>query len=135
MNPSNRYLVAEQSVVSQRQVCGKRLGVPSLNQHLDQINMKKYSSLSRVCGIKFILCSAMLIQLIPQSDAQILFREAFSFGAFSDVTVKQDLDTEATYINYSNFTVGATTYANPEAPGTQLGDNATRGILLCANTV
>ncbi|MCK5943149.1 MAG: hypothetical protein KAI24_14310 [Planctomycetes bacterium] len=61
------------------------------------------------------------------------FAEAFDSQATADVTIVQQPDTFVTFVDYSNMTVGGTTWSIPEAPRPISGSAPTRGVLIQCN--
>ncbi len=61
-----------------------------------------------------------------------LFSEPFDDSA-ADVTIIQQPDSVATFVNYANMTVGTTNFNIPEAPRQIPGSASTRGLLLQSN--
>ncbi|MCA9311128.1 MAG: hypothetical protein KDA21_07975, partial [Phycisphaerales bacterium] len=51
----------------------------------------------------------------------------------ADVTIIQQADSIATFVNYANMTVGGTNFNIPEAPRQIPGSAFTRGLLLQSN--
>ncbi len=73
------------------------------------------------------------ILLAPCLPAQILYEEGFDSEASAAVSVGATSDTVTTFVDYSNFTIGATVHSIPEAPNMIPGSAATRGVVMQAN--
>ena len=76
-----------------------------------------------------------LMTMAHFSQAQVLYSEGFDSQASAKVVENNDADTIVTYVDYSNFTVGAATFNVPEAPNMVAGSASTRGVLMQANLV
>lgn len=79
-----------------------------------------------------IAAAAVVVLVAPSLRAQ--FAEPFDSQATADITEVSDLDTTVTYVDYSNMTVGASTFSIPEAPRRIPGSAPTRGVLIQCNT-
>ncbi len=82
--------------------------------------------------IRLACCLAAAAVYASAATAAVLYSESFNSSS-ADVKILSDSDTPEAYVDYSNFTVGATNFAIPEAPRMIGGSAATRGILLRAN--
>lgn len=67
------------------------------------------------------------------SGARAQFAEGFDLQVIADVTIQNEPDTIVTFVDYSNMTVGATSFSIPEAPRPIPGSLPTRGLLLQCN--
>lgn len=67
----------------------------------------------------------------PSAHAN-LYSEGFDSSA-ADVKVNKSADSAVEYVDYSNFTVGATNFVIPEAPNRVAGSVATSGVLMRVN--
>ncbi len=70
--------------------------------------------------------------LLATATLPAQFAEGFDSSA-ADVTILAQPDTAVTFVDYSNMTIGATTFSVPEAPRPIAGSAPTRGVLLQAN--
>ncbi|MFO1078225.1 MAG: hypothetical protein U1E73_10945 [Planctomycetota bacterium] len=61
------------------------------------------------------------------------FLEGFDSQASANVTVLSEPDTAVMFVDYSNMTIGTTSFTIPEAPRRIPGSAATRGVLIQAN--
>lgn len=71
--------------------------------------------------------------LIATGALRAQFAEGFDSQATANVTIQAEPDTNVMFVDYSNMTVGAASFAIPEAPRRLAGSLATRGVLLQAN--
>ncbi|GAB5403140.1 MAG: hypothetical protein Aurels2KO_13710 [Aureliella sp.] len=76
------------------------------------------------------VCLTLISNSAPLSAA-VLYSDPLN-DASADVLVLTGADTAATFVDYSNFTVGSTSFQIAEAPNS-VGGTATRGLLLQAN--
>jgi hypothetical protein len=74
------------------------------------------------------------VAAIAATGLRAQFAEGFDSQATANVTEVAQPDTTVTYVDYSNMTVGATTWSLPEAPRRIPGSAATRGVLIQCNT-
>ena len=73
------------------------------------------------------------IGLLAASGLRAQFAEGFDSQATADVTVLTQPDNLVSYVDYSNMTVGSTTFSLPEAPRPIAGSAPTRGVLIQCN--
>ncbi len=87
--------------------------------------MKSFKFLAVALGVFAIATST--------ATATTLYGEAFNSSA-ADVTILEQPDTTTNFVDYSNFTVGSTSFSIPESPRMIPGSDPTRGILIRANS-
>jgi len=73
------------------------------------------------------------VGLLAATGLRAQFAEGFDSQATADVTVLTQPGNIVTFVDYSNMTVGSTTYTLPEAPRPISGSAATRGVLIQCN--
>tara|TARA_R110002072_G_scaffold177524_3_gene333498 strand:+ start:9737 stop:10969 length:1233 start_codon:yes stop_codon:yes gene_type:complete len=73
------------------------------------------------------------VGLLAATGLRAQFAEGFDSQATADVTVLSQPDSIVTFVDYSNMTVGTTTFTLPEAPRPIPGSAATRGVLIQCN--
>lgn len=71
--------------------------------------------------------------LLASGALRAQFAEGFDSQATADVTIQTEPDTAFMFVDYSNMTIGATSFSLPEAPRPITGSASTRGVLLQAN--
>ena len=69
---------------------------------------------------------------VPLAESATLYSEGFDSSA-ADVKLNRSADSAVDFVDYSNFTVGATSFAIPEAPNMVAGSSATHGVLMRVN--
>ena len=73
------------------------------------------------------------IGLLAATGLRAQFSEGFDSQATADVTVLTQPDNIVTFVDYSNMTVGSSTFNLPEAPRRIPGTAATSGVLIQCN--
>lgn len=76
--------------------------------------------------------AVVLMATNAMATGEVLFSEGFDSDA-ANVKVNQSPDSAVEFVDYSNFTVGATNFSIPEAPKMVAGSAATKGILVTVN--
>jgi len=79
------------------------------------------------------LVLASTTTLIAAGALRAQYAEGFDSQALADITVLAEPDTNVLFVDYSNMTIGATSFAIPEAPRHISGSAATRGVLIQVN--
>ncbi|MFT4513917.1 MAG: hypothetical protein ACI89X_002592 [Planctomycetota bacterium] len=73
------------------------------------------------------------VGLLAATGLRAQFSEGFDNQATADITVLSQPDSIVTFVDYSNMTVGSTTFVLPEAPRPIPGSASTRGVLIQCN--
>ncbi|MFT4840728.1 MAG: hypothetical protein ACI8UD_003429 [Planctomycetota bacterium] len=73
------------------------------------------------------------VGLVAATGLRAQFAEPFDSQALADVTLLSQPDTIVTFVDYSNMTIGAASFALPEAPRPIAGSLPTRGVLIQGN--
>ncbi|MCA8949299.1 MAG: hypothetical protein KDE27_07340 [Planctomycetes bacterium] len=79
------------------------------------------------------LLLASTATLLATGVARAQYAEGFDSQASADVTIQAEPDTNVMFVDYSNMTIGGSTFSIPEAPRRIPGSAATSGILMQAN--
>lgn len=81
----------------------------------------------------YALLLSFAATLSAPSALRAQFAEDFDSQATAFVTIQSQPDTTVTFVDYSNMTVGSTSFSLPEAPRPIGGSAPTRGVLVRAN--
>jgi len=76
---------------------------------------------------------SLTVGVLAASGLRAQFAESFDTQASADVTVVAESGSTVQFVDYSNLTVGGTTFSIPEAPRPIAGGAATRGVLVRCN--